>query len=129
MLFSATWSADVQTVALALCRASPVVIRVGDKGVEENSHVRSEIEQEVIVTDWPDNMWQDVEKRKKLKLEIYVRRVLLETEDNQVIIFVATRTYADELCNKLWDSGFNCDSIHSGKRQYSRNDVMERFRS
>ena len=89
-------------VAQYLCRMKPTVVRVGERGVDESSKVRKEIVQEVFVTDWPDSMWKEVETRKKLKLEVYVRRVLNESAESQVVIFVGTKVYADELCDKLW---------------------------
>ena len=115
-------------VAQYLCRMKPTVVRVGERGVDESSKVRKEIVQEVFVTDWPDSMWKEVETRKKLKLEVYVRRVLNESAESQVVIFVGTKVYADELCDKLWHAGFKCDAIHGGKKQEQRTWVTQKFR-
>lgn len=139
LFFSATWSRDVQSLALGLCHngAKPVRISVGqgqqsidgsEQADESSRHAREGIVQEVIVVDRPRTEWELQVEDKRVILDDYLQRVLEESEDNKVLVFVSQKTFADELSQKLWESGFKADAMHGGKSQESRLWVLDEFR-
>jgi len=137
-LFSATWPASVQELAKSVmptCSTgqSPhgaVRIRVGaaPKTDEGALQARESITQEVVVVDYPATEWQKAEKEKERLMEAHVRKVLTTMEDSKVLVFVNTKVLADSLSTKLWQDGFQADSMHGGRPQETRLNVLRRFR-
>jgi len=126
LFFSATWSSEVQTLALNFCSQDPVRIRVGGSTTELCA--REGITQEVVVVDFP-NSWRKTEPEKRLLLDAHVRKVMRESAEAKVLVFVETKSYADELVEKLNAEGFSADSIHGGRLQEDRLRVLEEFRT
>mmetsp|Transcript_4282 Transcript_4282/g.7103 ORF Transcript_4282/g.7103 Transcript_4282/m.7103 type:complete len:591 (+) Transcript_4282:105-1877(+) len=139
LFFSATWSHEVQSLALGLCHqgVKPVRISVGqmqhdtdDDGLGDQStrQAREGIVQEVIVVDRPRGEYEKQIEDKRAILDDYLQKVLDESEDNKILVFVSQKTFADELSQKLWESGFKADAMHGGKSQESRLWVLDEFR-
>jgi len=134
LFFSATWQSSVQALAKGLCEngRAPVRISVGQHNQQETAMdaplcARRGITQEVIVVDHPDN-WELQLKTKNDILEKHLYEVLQSNEDHKVLVFVSQKDFADTLCNKLWEDGFQTGAMHSGKAQESRLNTLERFR-
>merc|ERR1711957_171392 len=80
LFFSATWSAEVQSLAAGLCRSRPVRISVGQTGESSEGHTaRKGITQEVVVVDEGGN-WDKQAKIKKDLLDCHLRKVLKASE-------------------------------------------------
>jgi len=137
MFFSATWSSAVQAVAQDFCGQDPVRIRckhIPKDGVKvtevavgngEMLSAREGITQEVVVVDLD---WKSAEPQKRLLLDAHVRKALNQSEDSKVLVFVQSKTYADELVEKLVNDGWKADSIHGGRYQEDRLRVLDEFR-
>eukprot|EP00930_Biecheleria_cincta_P025939 TRINITY_DN18382_c0_g1_i1.p1 TRINITY_DN18382_c0_g1~~TRINITY_DN18382_c0_g1_i1.p1 ORF type:complete len:723 (-),score=135.52 TRINITY_DN18382_c0_g1_i1:207-2375(-) len=132
-LFSATWPTSVQELAKAVMpgQCAPVRIRVGGsaKASEEGAlQARKGITQEVIVIDYPSSDWQKAAEEKSRLMEAHVRKVLTSVADSKMLVFVNTKVQADDLSTKLWKEGFQADSMHGGRPQETRLNVLRRFR-
>ncbi len=57
-----------------------------------------------------------------------LREILKEHAHMKVIIFTATKFFADKLAYRLAESGFQADSIQGGMSQAARERVMQKFR-
>lgn len=130
LFFSATWSKEVQEMARGLCYATkPVRFSVGRSEVGGDSDVlqaREGIVQEVVVFDGGDWNKNDVEKREKL--DAHIRRVMDESRDHKMLIFVNEKAFADELCWKLTNADLRGDALHGGKSQQQRLWILDMFR-
>lgn len=132
-LFSATWPTSVQELAKAVMpgQGAPVRIRVGGsaKASEEGAlQARKGITQEVVVIDYPSSDWQKAADEKSRLMEAHVRKALTSVADSKVLVFVNTKVLADNLSTKLWKEGFQADSMHGGRPQETRLNVLRRFR-
>jgi len=133
LFFSATWSKDVQKLASGLCNGGtkPVRISVGQKSDAEAEkaamQARKGIDQEVVVVDMPGD-WKKQEAEKKQLLESYLVRVLKESENHKVLVFVSQKQLADDLSDKLWKEGIKADAMHGGKQQEQRLWVLDQFK-
>jgi len=98
---------------------------------------RENIIQEVVVVDCDDaddsgDSWERWEKQDAFKysiMEKHVTKVLQESDENKVLVFVGMKRLADQLSNKLWEQGFKASAIHGGKPQYQRLSVLQQFRA
>jgi len=126
VFFSATWPKHVQELATDLCQSfkQPMILKVGqrDDGAQAT---RSDIKQEVVVFDQPD--WTEREFVKKALLYGHLRQTL-KVEGNKVLVFVGSKTLADELAETLGKEGFSTDSMHGGRKQWDRDEVLARFK-
>jgi len=137
--FSATWPKEVEAMALKLCSNAPVIIRIGrDAGGgpaavqsnEQNLVANKSITQEVVVVDFPEGRgkWDRQDEEKKRLLDQHIKNALASTAEAKVLIFVNTKTFADELSNKLWEEGILSDAIHGGRPQEKRLESLDNFR-
>mmetsp|Transcript_110002 Transcript_110002/g.284262 ORF Transcript_110002/g.284262 Transcript_110002/m.284262 type:complete len:497 (+) Transcript_110002:1137-2627(+) len=124
--FSATWPAEVQDLATGLCQNAqqPVRISVGQRE-DGAAATRADIIQEVVVFDQED--WEERDSLKQAYLYKHLRKVLRES-DNKALVFVNNKGLADELRDKLAEEGFKTDSMHGGRKQYERLEVLENFK-
>lgn len=126
LFFSATWPKEVQELAKTLCKdgQQPVRISVGqhEDGV---AATRTDITQEVVVFD--QETWEERDAAKQTHLYAHLRSVL-QSEDNKILVFVNSKVMADEMRNKLWEEGFKTESMHGGRAQQQRLDVLDGFR-
>lgn len=101
--------------------------------------VHADIDQEIRVYDEPgeDNgtNWQAQEKMKKADLQRYIAEALLSGSDGgrnmpkKVLVFVNEKKTCEEVCNWLWDQGFDkANRIHGGLAQETRLNVLQDFR-
>lgn len=130
--FSATWSKEVQSLAVTFCSEVPVTIRVGGaegSGEGEALAARKGITQEVVVVDFPEEPkpWIKQEEEKNRLLHAHIKTVF-EDRDAKMILFVNQKAFADELSGKLWDDGIYVDTLHGGRRQEDRLAVLDKFR-
>lgn len=108
-LFSATLSPEIETIA-ATYQKDPIKIVV---------------EQETKTVDTVTQYYTVVPQ----KLKTTALTTLLEDKDFQSpIIFVATKSMAHSLAQKLSKGGYSADSLHGDLRQGQRNRVMKAFR-
>lgn len=135
--FSATWPKAVQALACEFCQEAPVRIRVGgeaedttsDHGEEAVPKARESITQEVVVMDSEKSHWRQVEEEKLRRMKGHVEMAFNEDRESKVLIFVNEKGQVDKLSNDLWDLGYMSDGIHSGRRQDTRLEVLEAFRT
>jgi len=126
LFFSATWPKEVQDLAGTLCHdgQQPVRISVGqhEDGV---GATRSDIQQEVVVFD--QSTWEERDKAKQAYLYSHLRSVLQE-EEHKTLVFVNSKVMADEMRDRLYKEGFKTESMHGGRPQQMRLDILEGFR-
>lgn len=107
LMFSATFSSDIQQLAAEFLRDS-VFIQVG---IERSSTVKQTIYQV------PKN-----EKRKKMM------ELLNESDPVGTIVFVETKRNADFLASYLSDTTHTSTSIHGDRTQQQREEALREFR-
>lgn len=130
--FSATWSKEVQSLAVAFCSETPVTIRVGGaqgSGEAEALTARKGITQEVVVVDFPGESkpWIKQEEEKNKLLHVHIKAVF-QDQQAKMILFVNQKNFAEELSSKLWDEGIYVDTLHGGRQQDDRLAVLDKFR-
>lgn len=127
LFFSATWPPQVQNLAAEMCssQADPVRLTVGqhESGI---ATTREDIVQEVVVFDEPN--WEDRDKSKQELLYAHLREVLSDRR-HKMLVFLSRKTLCDEMVNRLWAEGFKCQSMHGGKSQDSRLDILDQFKN
>lgn len=126
LYFSATWPQRVQELAKNLCLNSqqPTIIRVGQQQ-DGAGATRRDIHQQVVVFDQWD--WGERENAKKQLLYNHMREVL-RVPGNKALVFVGSKTLADELAQTLASEGFSTDAMHGGRKQWDRDEVLEKFK-
>lgn len=126
LFFSATWPQAVQELATNLCLNSqqPIILRVGQND-DGAGATRADIYQKVVVFDEYD--WTKREDEKKAFLYSHLREVLKD-KSNKILVFVGSKTLADELAYTLAGEGFETDSMHGGRKQWDRDEVLARFK-
>lgn len=135
-LFSATWPASVQSLSNTLFGTgasgeNPVRIRVGANKAADNDGpptAREGITQQVVVVDLPENEWKKAEVEKRRIMDAHIREVLTASKESKLLVFVNTKALADDLSCKLYAEGFSVDSMHGGRAQETRLNVLQRFR-
>merc|ERR1712228_633322 len=71
--------------------------------------------------------WGKREKRKKEYLYNHVREVM-KVEGTKILVFVGSKGFADELAETMKAEGFATDSMHGGRKQWDRDEVLARFK-
>lgn len=127
LFFSATWPKHVQELANNLCQNSetPMIIRVGQTNGDGAGTTRSDIDQKVIVFDEYD--WNARECRKKATLYSHLNEIL-KVESNKALVFVSSKVLADEVAQALSAQGFSTESMHGGRKQWDRDEILENFK-
>jgi superfamily II DNA/RNA helicase len=117
----------VQELANNMCLNSkqPIVIKVG-QGEPGAGATRTDIAQDVLVFD--DEDWRQTERNKKEALYDHLRDVLRKPQ-TKCLVFVSSKVLADELADKLGREGFTTDSMHGGRKQWDRDEVLARFKN
>lgn len=137
LFFSATWGKEVQELAQGLCcsGSKPVRISYGQEsnamkdGADKKPIARESIVQEVRVVDHQGkDHWEKQEAEKEVIMDKHLQRVLTESDENKVLVFVSQKVLADKLSKKLQASGFKADAMHGGKSQEHRLWVLDQFR-
>lgn len=126
LFFSATWPKEVENLAAAMCldEQKPIHLAVGQRE-DGIATTRASILQEVVV--FTQAGWDERDAAKRELLYNHIREVL-SNEENKMLVFVSSKVLADELKNALWGEGFHTDSMHGGKTQDARLNVLERFK-
>lgn len=115
-------------MAAKMChsKTTPVRITVGQKEDGEGPSTRTDIVQEVLV--FADQDWKARDRRKQQILNKHLRELLADSE-NKVLVFVNGKNLAWELGEQLCKEGFAADSMHGGRSQDVRLEVLARFKS
>jgi len=87
---------------------------------------REGIIQEVVVIEELGYRRQDQIKQKLL--DAHIKQVLAKDSQAKILIFVNQKYFADELANKLWEDNIHADTIHGGRQQEKRLEVLDDFR-
>ncbi|CAE8611743.1 unnamed protein product [Polarella glacialis] len=132
LFFSATWSREVQELTNGLCHQGIMPVRIsegrqGASGEPAASVARAGIVQEVVVLDYPDNAERQSAEKQRL-LEEHLHHTRAASEDHKVLVFVATKAFANTLANRLCEAGFAAAAIHGGKSQDDRLWALDQFR-
>lgn len=109
LLFSATLSPDLKEIN-ALILNNPVLIEIK----EEETIIASINQVGYFVTE---------ENRGPL-----LRRLILEKNLQQVLVFISSSHKADHVAHKLRKNGIDAESIHGKKSQAARTEVLEDFK-
>merc|ERR1712054_423788 len=56
-------------------------------------------------------------------------REVLGDKRHKMLVFLSRKTLCDEMVNRLWAEGFKCHSMHGGRSQDSRLDILDQFRN
>merc|ERR1712216_476086 len=75
-----------------------------------------------------DRSWEANDQAKQELLYAHLREVL-GSKHHKCLVFVSRKTLADALVNRLWDEGFKCHSMHGGRSQDSRLDILDQFKT
>merc|ERR1719424_1621644 len=126
LFFSATWPKKVQDLAKFMCLGNkpPVRLRVGQSSDGEAT-TRDDIVQEVVVFD--QGTWDERDGQKQELLYAHVREAL-SIEGTKVLVFVSRKDLADSMAYQLNSEGFSADSMHGGRSQNQRMEVLEKFK-
>lgn len=125
-MFSATWPAAIQKIALDYM-VDPVRVYVGfesivgsngDNAVDDSLSANKRVTQNVEV----------IEDHKRMpRLEEILRKVHAK-RDNRILIFALYKKEAERLEMSLQRSGWNCCSIHGNKNQGARTQALAEFK-
>ncbi|CAE8614766.1 unnamed protein product, partial [Polarella glacialis] len=128
LFFSATWPDEVEQLASAMCSSgiSPAKVMVGQRGSGDGPASREDIVQEVVVFNQPSWEARDLAKQELLYAHL---RETLAVPEHKVLVFVSRKSLADELGQRLWDEGFQANTMHGGKSQEHRLAAIEGFRT
>lgn len=127
VFFSATWPTEVRELVnqFSVQHNDIVQVNVGREEVQANHS----IEQVLEVFDWNA---ADYEKKKKARL-IEVINTALEEENPaitpKILIFVNTKSFADELSWQLYNDNIWADAMHSNLKQEDRIAKVEKFKT
>jgi len=116
LLFSATWPAEVQTLAGRLIAPSHVIVEVGG-ALATSGRANTSIEQRVLLCD-------DAGKMEALL-------TLLEevVDGSRLLLFTSSKRRCDELTKELRLDGWPALALHGDKPQEERDWVLQQFRS
>ena len=109
LFFSATFPADVQTLAESLLK-DPVRVAVADTPANEPCIVQRAIA-------------VDASRRTQL-----LRHLVKENEWSRVLVFVATQYAAEHVAEKLYKAGIFATPFHGGLSQGARKQVLQEFK-
>ena len=115
VLFSATFPKQMEALARKILKR-PIEITVGNKSV-----VASEIEQVVEVIKEEDKF----NRLLGLLGDLYADK---EAEEPRTLVFVDRQEAADFLLDRLMKRGYPCLSLHGGKDQIDRDQVIKDFK-
>jgi ATP-dependent RNA helicase DDX5/DBP2 len=126
LFFSATWPKKVQDLASSLCQGNrrPIRMRVG-QNQDGGAATRRDIEQQVVVFD--DKDWDERDRKKQRVLYAHVRQAL-QLEGAQVLVFVSRKDLATKMAADFNEQGFTADSLHGGRGQEIRLQVLDQFK-
>ncbi|WP_339842826.1 DEAD/DEAH box helicase [uncultured Halopseudomonas sp.] len=110
LLFSATFSAAIRTLAANLLR-DPLII-----DISPDTMTAATVTQSVIPVD------------KKRKVELFVH-LLANRRWGQVLVFAKTRNAVDQLVQTLQSIGLSADAIHGDRPQPARLRALARFKT
>jgi len=105
-------------------KKKPIHLAVGQKS-DHAPTTRTDITQQVIV--FNQDTWDKRDAAKKEVLYAHLREVLAN-EEHKVLVFVSSKTLANELRDTLWHEGFKTDSMHGGRTQDQRLAVLHEFK-
>mmetsp|Transcript_149311 Transcript_149311/g.479462 ORF Transcript_149311/g.479462 Transcript_149311/m.479462 type:complete len:619 (+) Transcript_149311:12-1868(+) len=127
VFFSATWPAAVQELAERMCGggAAPALVTVGQQDNGGGPTSREDIVQEVVVFD--EGTWEERDAKKKELLYAHLSEILGDPA-HKALVFVSRKDLADELGNVLWKEGVNVNTMHGGKSQDRRLEVLDEFK-
>lgn len=126
LFFSATWPKKVQDLAASLCHGKkrPIRMRIG-QNMDDHAATRNDIEQQVVVFD--DGEWDDLDRKKQMVLIAHVKQAL-RLEGTQVLVFVSRKDLATKMAAHFNNQGFTADTLHGGRGQEVRLQVLDRFK-
>ncbi|WP_114777386.1 DEAD/DEAH box helicase [Botryobacter ruber] len=110
LFFSATINETIKELAYSLVN-KPVRIQVSPK-----DPVAKNVDHSVMYVDMDDKRF-------------FLERVVKENPDKKILAFVRTQVRAERVVKAMERVGIEAASIHGGKEQRDRTDVMKRFKS
>lgn len=143
VFFSATWDATVEEFARTMAsqrkfrqtEPSPdsgktmcrIVVEDIDKDKGFVTSANKDIEQSVFVS---DPYMASFEKSKEEKLNDIIREILEGDKYAKILVFVATRKFAEEIAlGPFYKQGWKCAPLHGKLKQDTRLDTLKDFRA
>lgn len=114
LLFSATMSQDI--------------LRLAKGHMREGSIREIRLNKQEVALDNIDQSYLVVNEQQKFGQLVDIIRAHKEQQQQQAIVFAATKRRADKLASNLKSSGFRVSAIHGDLSQKERDHVMNRFR-
>jgi len=118
LFFTATWPEKVKMTAASLTSTSAVQVRIGQGEGGSKLTANKNVSMEFIVCEW---------KEKVGKLKEYLSASLGQNENT--VVFAATKGACDFLERELVISGTWCQAIHGDKEQWQREKTLGEFRA
>lgn len=129
VVFSPTLPENVRKHAVALCSRDdsnwrgPARIFVGQLE-EPPVQGTASVKQEVVVFD--QETWELRDEAKQRMLYAHLRHVMRKPS-NKTVVFVNSKTFANELSYNLGRDGFKCNALHGGQTRHYRTQMLDEF--
>merc|ERR1712070_134115 len=119
LFFTATWPKDVQKTAASLTASEAVQVRIGQGSDGSKLTANSKVKQVIEVIKEEDKMSR---LKEIIKTELH--------KGETAIVFASQKTVCDDLTRNLQKAGLGiwCQTIHSGKDQWVRDENLAKFR-
>ncbi len=108
LFFSATINEEIKKIAYSLVH-NPIRIQISPK-----DPVAKNINHSVVFVTMDDKRF-------------FLERVIKQNKDSKILVFVRTKVRAERVCKALERVGIPSETIHGGKDQKERSEIMERF--
>jgi ATP-dependent RNA helicase RhlE len=111
LFFSATINKEIKEIAYTLIRSTAIRIQISPK-----DPVAKNIKHSVCFIEMDDKRF-------------FLERLIKENADSKILVFVRTKVRAERVAKAMNKLDVNAHTIHGGKEQAERSQVMKGFRS
>jgi len=121
LFFSATWPKEVRFLADKYLK-NPVQVTIGGS---DELNANKNIKQHVVMTD----KWSKEQEFMKLLQDLNPDEGNDPLRLPKLLIFKNTKVSADDLADKLWNSGYECEALHGDVPQDARTRIMKDYKA